>query len=228
VVTRGGFALVYLVLAVVIPPADTSEQRAEAHGQHFNAQELIDQAKKQYASFAASSGWGWRRQQRAVWRAQRRAARWSRWGWTGDWGAAPPAAGPYGGRLVTHMLIPVLSLVSMLLFAAWAFAFYSLVTSGQILGQALPADVPYWVGILALVFLYHMIAWPLHFARRRAVYYAVGGGYYYGMMAAWDGLLTLSFGLFVVWVAYHYIPEIREIIRSIPDVLRSFGVDIGG
>jgi phage shock protein PspC (stress-responsive transcriptional regulator) len=229
VVTRGGFALAYLVLAVVIPAADTSEQRAEAHGQRFNAQEVIDQAKKQYASFAASSGWGWRRQQRRMWRAQRRAARWqSRWAWSGYSAAPPPAAaGVYGGRVATSIVIPFLSLVSLVVFAAWAFAVYSLVTSGQILGQALPDDVPYWVGILVLVCLYHVIAWPLHFARRRLLYDSVGG-YHYGVLAAGDGLLTLTFGIFVVWVAYQYIPEIRELIRAIPDVLRSFGVDIGG
>ena len=34
-VTRGGFGLAYLVLAFVIPPADTSEERAAAHGQLF-------------------------------------------------------------------------------------------------------------------------------------------------------------------------------------------------
>jgi phage shock protein PspC (stress-responsive transcriptional regulator) len=226
--TRGGFALAYLVLAIVIPPADTSEQRAEAHGERFNAQELIDQAKKQYASFTGSSGWGWRRQQRAVRRAQRRAARWSRWGWTGAWTPAPPAAaGTYGARLATGMVIPFLSLASMLLFAAWAFAVYSLITSGQVLGEALPDDVPYWVGIVVLVFLYHLVAWPLHFARRRAAFYAVGG-YHYAMLTAWDTLLTLSFGIFVVWVAYRYVPEIREVIRAIPDVLRSFGVDLRG
>ena len=227
IVTRGGFALAYLVLAIVIPAADTSEQRAEAHGQPFNAQELIDQAKKQYASFTASSGWGWRRQQRAMRRAQRRAERWSRRGWIG-WTAPPPiVAGAYGGRVVTGLTMMALSLVSVMLFGAFAFAVYSLVTSGQILGEALPDDVPYWVGILALVCLYHVVAWPLHFARRRAAY-SVGGGYHYGMLAAWDGLLSLTFGIFVVWVAYHYIPEIREIIRTVPDVLRSFGVDITG
>ena len=92
------------------------------------------------------------------------------------------------------MVIPVLSLVSMMLFAAWAFAVYSLITSGQVLGQALPDDVPYWVGILALVCVYNLVAWPLHFARRRAAFYAVGG-WHDAMLTAWDTLLTLAFGI---------------------------------
>src|SRR5262245_21244655 len=38
--TKGGFTLVYLVLAFVLPQANTSEERAAAHGEPFNAQEL--------------------------------------------------------------------------------------------------------------------------------------------------------------------------------------------
>src|SRR5216684_177363 len=46
--TGGGFVIVYIVLAFVLPEAKTSEERAAAYGEPFNAQELIDRAKKQY------------------------------------------------------------------------------------------------------------------------------------------------------------------------------------
>ena len=77
-ITRGGFGLANLALAFVIPPADTSEEKAAAHGQPFNAQELIDRAKQQYASFADSHGWRrrWRREQRA-WRRKSVALFWA-------------------------------------------------------------------------------------------------------------------------------------------------------
>src|SRR4051812_35868661 len=75
--TRGGFALAYLALAFVIPAADTSEERAAAHGEAFNARELIDRAKKKYAGLAGGRDWRrrWRQEQRA-WRQQWRASRW--------------------------------------------------------------------------------------------------------------------------------------------------------
>jgi phage shock protein C len=49
VVTNGAFVFAYLVLAIVIPSANTPEQRAAAYGEAFDAQELIDRAKKNYA-----------------------------------------------------------------------------------------------------------------------------------------------------------------------------------
>jgi phage shock protein PspC (stress-responsive transcriptional regulator) len=222
-VTRGGFVLAYLALAFIIPPADTSEERAAAHGQPFNARELIDRAKKNYASFADSRGWGrrWRRDQRA-WRRQWRAPQWqSDWAWGGGWrNPPPPAPGGYGSRLVSGALVPILAVFSVLFFWFWAWAAFSLVTSGQVLGYAPPDDMPLWVGMLGLVCVYHLVAWPLHFARRRAAYYSLGG-LRYGFIEAWDGALSLTFGILVVWMAYRYIPEVREVIGTLPDVWES-------
>ena len=98
----------------------------------------------------------------------------------------PPAA--YGTRIVGGVMVPILSVVSVLFFWFWAWAVFSLVTTGQVLGQALPDDVPFWVGILVLVCVYHAVAWPLHFARRRAAYYSFGGQRTTAARTAWDGV----------------------------------------
>ena len=132
--------------------------------------------------------------------------------------------GDYGTRIVSGAMVPILSILSVLFFCFWAWAVYSLVTSGQVLGQSLPGDVPFWVGILVLVCVYHAVAWPLHFARRRAAYYSMGG-HALGFVPVWDGALSLTFGILAVWMAYHYIPEVREVIKALPDVWRSFGLD---
>jgi phage shock protein PspC (stress-responsive transcriptional regulator) len=221
-VTRGGFGLVYLVLAFVIPPADTAERQAAAHGQPFNARELIDRAKKNYAGFAGRHDWRrqWRREQRA-WRRGWQTARWQT---NPAWGPNPVPSGGYGTRILSGAMVPILSIMSVLFFWLWAWAVYSLVTSGRVLGQSLPSDVPFWVGILALVCVYHVVAWPLHFARRRAAYYSMGGQYL-GFVPAWHGALSLTFGIVAVWMAYHYIPEVREVIKTLPDVWKSFGLE---
>ena len=46
--TKGAFVFVYVVLAIVIPSANTSEERAAAFGEVFNARELIDRAAKNF------------------------------------------------------------------------------------------------------------------------------------------------------------------------------------
>jgi phage shock protein PspC (stress-responsive transcriptional regulator) len=211
-ITKGGFGLVYLALAFVIPSADTSEERAAARGQAFNAQELIDRAKKNYADFKSRRDW------RRQWRDARRQWRWHAWSVSPS--PSPPAGG-YGARIVTGVLVPVLGLVSVLGFWFWLWAIYSLVTTNAVLGQPLPDDMPLWAGILILVVVYQAIAWPLHNARRRVAYYSFGGGYH-SSIVAWDGVMSLGFGILIVWIAYQYLPEVREIIRTLPDVWDSF------
>ncbi len=42
--------------------------------------------------------------------------------------------------------------------------------------------------------------------------------------AFWNesGVISLGFGVLIVWIAYQYLPEVREIIRTVPDVWDSF------
>lgn len=210
-ITKGGFGLVYLALAFVIPSADTSEERAAARGQAFNAQELIDRAKKNYAEFKTRRDW------RRRWRA-------NRWRWSGSsWSAVPPPppAGAYGARMTSGLLVPILTIAGVLFFWFWAWALFSLVTTRQVFGEPLTGDVPLWAGILLLVVLYHAIAWPLHVARRRAACYS-RGGLYDDAAAAWGGVMSIGFAILIVWLAYLYLPEVRELLRTVPDVLDSF------
>jgi phage shock protein PspC (stress-responsive transcriptional regulator) len=94
--TGGGFVIVYIVLALVVPEADTSEERAAAYGEPFNAQRLIDRAKQQYADKSRNWSQAWRREQRAWRRQWRRGQRWRDAGMYG-----PPPAG-YGTRILAR------------------------------------------------------------------------------------------------------------------------------
>jgi phage shock protein PspC (stress-responsive transcriptional regulator) len=221
-VTKGGFGLAYLVLAFVIPSANTSEERAAARGQAFNAQELVDRAKKNYADFKDSRDWRgeWRRNRRA-WKQQWRASRWQpHWGWSG-WGHPPVTIpGGYGSRIAAGVMVPILTLVSVALFWSLLYGIYSLVTRQEVLGQPLPDEVPLWLGIVILAVLYQMVAWPIHLMRR-STYYTLGGAYH-GVLATFGGLLSMGFVVAGIWLAYYYVPEVREMIRSLPDVWNSF------
>src|SRR5262249_20761282 len=116
VLTRGFGILAYGVLMFVIPSANTSEERAAAYGQPFNAQELIDRAKRRYADFRQSKWqgrWRGRGRRRREWRRQ---ARYAAAGW---WPPSPippsPIAG-YGVRIGAGFLVPILSLLSAAAF----------------------------------------------------------------------------------------------------------------
>jgi phage shock protein PspC (stress-responsive transcriptional regulator) len=184
-ITRGFWVLAYGVLMFVIPSATTAEERAAAHGEPFNTQELIDRAKKRYTEMGGptwSGGWRgrWRRQHRA-WKRQQRAAT------TRGWWPPPPLASPrppigYATRIGAGLMIPIFGLASASVFLLFAYACVSLVMSREAFGAELPLQLPLWLGLLLIFFVYNAIAWPLH-AARRASYYAVGG-YGYGTVSA--------------------------------------------
>jgi len=223
--TGGGFAILYLVLAFVLPSAKTPEERAAAYGEPFSAQEVIDRAKKQYGDFKSSQDWRgrWRAEQRR-WRQQWRLRRRDRrtYGWNAaPYAPMPPTAAAYPMRVLAGFTVPILTLFSVALFWLWLFAIFSLVTRQEVLGQPLPDDMPLWLGIVVLVLIYQAFLWPLHIARRSA-YYAIGGAYH-GTVAAFDGLLSLGFVVLGIWLAYHYMPEVRDFLQQLPDVFRSFG-----
>jgi phage shock protein PspC (stress-responsive transcriptional regulator) len=230
--TKGGFVLAYLVLAFVIPPATTSEQRAAAHGQPFNAQELIDRAKENYGRFKDKHDWrrSWRQEHREwkrQWRDSRRQHHWrSDWRWNAWGGPASIQPAGYGTRMLAGFMVPILSVLSVALFWIWIYAMVTLVTTRGLLDQPLPDNVPLWAGILILVFVYQAIAWPLH-AARRGSYYALAGQHY-GTVAAFDGVMSFGFGILIVWLGYQYLPEVREVIRTLPDVWNSLVGGTGG
>jgi hypothetical protein len=115
-------------------------------------------------------------------------------------------------------MVPIVTVAGALFFWIWVYALISLTTTRQLFGQALPSNIPLWAGILILVFAYQMISWPLH-AMRRASHFALGGRY--RDAAALEGIMSLGFSVLVVVFAYKYVPEVREVLRTLPDVLRS-------
>jgi phage shock protein PspC (stress-responsive transcriptional regulator) len=53
-----GFAiLIYLVMMLILPVAQTPEQRAELRGESFTAQDVLDRAKKKYADISSKEHW---------------------------------------------------------------------------------------------------------------------------------------------------------------------------
>jgi len=210
IVTSGGWVLAYILMMFIVPEAYSSEERAAAHGQPFNAQQLVDRAKHHYAEFRESSNqWQekWRRSREA--RRERRAAR------AMAVQPQPPQSqgtASYATRVFAGFMVPVFTLLSAILFVALIIALISLFKTGAVFHWSLPHDVPIWLAIIIFILVYQAISTPLRAASRAS--YEASAGSRYGWLAAADGLMWLAFAALLFWLAYLLIPEVRWLIHS--------------
>jgi phage shock protein PspC (stress-responsive transcriptional regulator) len=220
ILTHGWAIIGYIVLMFVIPSAHTPEQWAAAHGAPFNAQEIIDRAKREYNDFATQTGgppWSRsarraaRRARRTMRRAARSAARGARYSY--DWSTyTQPVYGPMqGGRIhpVTGAIAGLIALIFGLVGAALTIAFIvalvSLLATGAILGLAPPANLPIWAAIIILIVVFSIVSSPLR-AIQRGAYSAMTGRNFYAY-AAVDGIVWLGLLGLGVWLTYLYVPS---------------------
>jgi len=205
--------IAYIVLMFVIPVADTSEERAAARGIPFNAQQLIDEAKRKFEQIGQHDWRHTRREWKQQRRWERKYTRQMRRNFTFTW--PPPSPGSYGSQVAAGFMTPILTLASVAAFWAMVYAAVSLASTGAVHGWQLPETVPLWLGLVSLLFLYNAIVWPLH-AARRASYYRLGGPDH-ARYEAFDGVMSTLLGVAIVWAAYRYSPDIREWLRHLPD-----------
>lgn len=212
--TSGFFILVYIVMMFVLPSAHTSAEWAAAHGVPFNAQEVIDRAKREYARVAEDVSHDWKhswRAQRRAWREDIRARRHS-------WRAPAPPATPVGyvTRLFAGLLALVLSIVTAALLIAFLVALFSLLSAGAVLNWAPPADMPIWLTVVVLCIAYAAIATPLSHLRRSS-YGAASGDSFAGGGA--DGAITLVAIIAGAAIAYNFLPEFRDWMQTMFDLV---------
>jgi len=212
VLTGGIWIFAYIVAMFVIPYANTSEERAAARGEAFNAQELVDRAKQQYAELREQgSRWqdDWRRRRAA--RRERRAAAAERAYWQSA--RAQQDVG-YATRVLAGFMVPVFTILSAALFVVVVLAGWSLFTTGGIFDWTLPHQVPVWAAIVVLVILHQALHAPLRAASRAS--YETTAGPRYGWLAAADAVLWLGFTVLLFWLAYLFIPDVRSLFESMP------------
>jgi phage shock protein PspC (stress-responsive transcriptional regulator) len=206
--TWGGMILVYILMAFIVPTANTAEDRAAAFGMPFSTEELIGRAKKNFEQFGNQYRWRreWRRQQRQ-WNRQWREMN-ARFSNTAS-NAVPPMN--HAARSFTGAFVPIAALVGAVLFVAWIVALISLVTQHSIFGWSLPFGIPLWAGIVALCVIYGAINAPLKMirnSRNQPVGYHPGWSFLHGLM--WIGFTVVLF-----WIAYNLFPGVREIIDQL-------------
>jgi hypothetical protein len=72
--------------------------------------------------------------------------------------------------------------------------------------------------MLMLLIVYQILVTPLIVGRYAA--YRAYGRYHYGWLAVWGGLLRVGFTVLFFWMAYVYLPEFRDFINNLPDIMR--------
>lgn len=207
----GIWILAYFVMMFVMPDAKTAEERAAARGQPFNAQELVDRAKRHYAELREQgSRWqdDWRRRRRA--RRRQRAAEREREFWRS---AGELEYHGYGTRVLAGFLVPVFTAFSAALFVVLVLVVLSLVLTGGILDWSLPSEIPVWAAVLIVAIAYHAVHAPLRSASRAS--YEATAGPRHGWLAAADGLLWIGFAALLFWGAYESFPEVRDLFQGI-------------
>jgi phage shock protein PspC (stress-responsive transcriptional regulator) len=204
VLSSGFFAIAYLVLLFVVPTAKTAEERAAARGLPFNAQELVDQAKRHYAGLKDSTRRGREKRrhkkERAFWRPPPHSPPFER-----------PQPG-YGAQVAAGIVLPLIGVISAVLTVACLFAVISLFTTGEVLGRSLPVGVPMWAAILALIAVYATVTVPLR-AARYASYEALGPRR--GWFVFWDGVLWLALVILAWWAAARHVPGVSDFVRQL-------------
>ncbi len=211
VLSSGLFAIAYLVLMFVVPTAKTAEERAAARGLPFNAQELVEQAKRHYAEIKDSHQ-RWRdkrrrKKERTFWRPK------DPQGYQGPQSRPfeRPQSG-YGAQVAAGIVLPLISVISAVLTVVCLIALVSFLTTDELLGWRLPIDVPPWAAILAVVAVYAIVTVPLR-AVRYASYEALGSRRRWFVF--WDGVLWLALVILAWWIAARYVPGVSDFIQDL-------------
>jgi phage shock protein PspC (stress-responsive transcriptional regulator) len=217
----GGWLLIgYVIAMFMIPSAHTSEEWAAAHGVPFNAQEVIDRAKREAGKLAEDGRAAWRRQRRA-WRRGRR--------YHGAWGEAhlyaydpptAPAARPAGylTRVFAGLMMFIFSIVTAALLIAFLVTLFALLNAGAIFDWTPPAGVPLWLVVVIVCVIYAAVSAPFSALRRLSCATVTGQPSHGGG----DGLITLLIVAAAAWLAWLYIPEARTMMEDAYLVIRDF------
>lgn len=198
IITHGIGILAYIIMAILIPYAHTSEQKAEARGVPFNARELVERVKKKYAHFDKQH-WREQKKQWKAW-AKERSQDWQK-NWQQDWKQNQAPLARAGVGLGMGLVSIAMAAVSLL----WVAAIISVVTTGAVFGFVF-VGIPLWLSILILICAFNIVLLPLR-GIRASVY---GYSHYHhdqGFFGILDAIMWFSFIGLSGWLLWTYVPQ---------------------
>jgi phage shock protein PspC (stress-responsive transcriptional regulator) len=207
--TGGIWILLYIALALLVPYADTAEARAQAHGEPFNAEALVQRAKERWGeSYERVTGNKWddlvggmesKHEQHLKWRQWKKQQKQQ---WKHQW------------KMQRRSWNPAYGLLRALLALVWIFALVSLIRTGAIFGFGI-FGLPVWLAVILLFVVFFMVTGPLQAAQYGP--YGMNdamGKYYYN--DPWDGfvgVLTAIFLLIAFLWGYSHVPQFYEFVH---------------
>lgn len=214
VFTGGTGLLVYIVLAFAMPIAGSPEEVAAAHGQPFNAQELVDRVKQKHDDFRAERRARRERKRRGQWFAAQPVAP----------AGVPPAAPGAAARVAGGVMLPLFTVLSAIWFAAmavaaivaWHMHLHLQPGANWLHGHEHLAQLPRWIPLIAVFAIYALLALPIGAGRRAALYYA-NGGRSHGWADAWSGLLWIALVAVLLVAAWTAMPQLQAILHDLFD-----------
>ncbi|MEZ5513285.1 MAG: PspC domain-containing protein [Steroidobacteraceae bacterium] len=224
----GVWLFVWLVMLFVMPRAQTPEDLALAHGTPFNAQEVINRAKKKYDEFSgAAADLGrkqWRRHEPTV----KNAAADIKQGIDSlgtkmnNVRARTRARAPrdmdapvgYGAQVAAGISLPVLSVLSAALLVVFLALLALVADTDSVFGWTLLPFMPQWLAVALVVVAYLIVAAPVGIARRASHRYA-NGGRHFGWASSLDGLLWIALVVVFAWGVYQFVPGVSEALANL-------------
>jgi phage shock protein PspC (stress-responsive transcriptional regulator) len=204
ILTGGAWLAVYIAMALLIPYAETGEQRAAAYGESFKAQDIVDRAKERFnESYERFTGnkYEWKK-----WRADMREKRRE---WRREMRHQHRCERPR----------PFFGFLSTLLAIVWLFALISLITTGAIFGWLVPAGIPLWVAVILLFLLYHIVTGPMKAAR---YHHAWDHEHHYDGWSGIEDSLGLLFLIIAGWFLYSHYPTVHNFVNDLPEEVRQW------
>lgn len=229
----GTVAIAYIVGVILIPEAESPQEKAAATGPTPTAQEFIRRAKAGYYEGFKTFGnreahRAWKRKFKNEMRDWKHRLRRESWSWNCPTPPPPPVCTPSPPPPPGfHTAMPVLdTLRAILLFLCW-FAIILFVTTGSVFGITPPDNLPMWAGIVLLVLAYKIVVAPIK-ALRRSYYYRLNGwpGSVHPFAEFWHGLLTVLIVALGIWMADHFIPGFHQALVNLPSLCHHVGDSI--
>jgi phage shock protein PspC (stress-responsive transcriptional regulator) len=219
----GSGILLYFLMMIILPHAETPAEKAAAYGAPSTAEEFIKRAKAGYyggmKTFGDKKAYReWKRQFKREMRQHKRDFQreihenFSQWrqNWRQNWARHAHDHHDWFVGSLLSLLLALITLVGL-------FAVISLILTGSIFTFGLPAGMPIWVGIILLIVIFHVIKWPLRVARHAAHYHGAYGPEYHH----WPGsflvplLWWAAVLLFITWVASHHSVKAHEVLEQV-------------